>query len=110
MKIKAGVRVHGFQPPIVIALMVWRDICNKHGVESRLTGGLEGKHSPGSLHYVGLACDVSRHELDAIDRLQTAFAELRVNLNGDDPAIQGDYDIVLEPSHLHIEFQPKREY
>lgn len=110
MKIKEGVRVHGFQAPILIALMAWQDICRKHSIEARITGGLEGKHSPGSLHYVGLACDVSRHEFDAVNKLQTAVTELRVNLNGTEMPGDGDYDIVIEASHVHIEFQPKKEY
>lgn len=64
-----------------------------------VTSGLDGIHSsPGSLHYKGQALDFriwsippdQRHSLEAA--IQNALGS--------------DYDVVLESTHLHVEYDP----
>ena len=55
--------------------------------------------SVGSLHYAGCAVDL-RFPPDNAAGLKAALAE----------ALGGDYDVVLEADHIHVEFQPKTPY
>ncbi|RJP44511.1 hypothetical protein C4587_01870 [Candidatus Parcubacteria bacterium] len=110
MKIKEGVRLAGIRPEMLLALFIWAEICREYGIEAEITGGMEGVHSPGSLHYVFLANDVSRKEPDRIGKTQEMVSKLRFNLNASTVPGKGDYDVVLEGTHIHIEFQPKKDY
>ena len=75
------------------------DIWEEHGEELVVTGGLEGTHSAGSLHYYGRALDLrTRYFSDQTKREVTR--KLREFLGE-------DYDVVLESSHCHIEWQVK---
>jgi hypothetical protein len=60
-----------------------------------VTSGLEGEHSPGSLHYDGLAVDV-RFAKDRTDQIASYKREL-----------PEDYSILAEASHLHISYDPE---
>ncbi len=77
-------------------LNVFRD----HGLVCRMTSGAGGKHSVGSLHYVGHAADYGLRDIP-----EPAIREL---LQRDiKTALGPDFDVVLEPTHIHVEFQPK---
>jgi hypothetical protein len=96
MLIKAGVDISRLRPPIrkklnEIARRVW-DIEQKELV---ITSTYEGNHSEGSLHYANLAVDIQR-TANGITVTSDLIGKL-----GD------DYDIVLEPDHIHIEYDPK---
>lgn len=65
----------------------------------RLTSGTEGKHSPGSLHYVGLAIDIGLLNIPQNTRI--------IIRDSARDALGLEYDVVLESDHLHIEYQPK---
>lgn len=102
MKIKSGVRVFGIRPEMVLALGIAEPLFIKAGVEMVVTAVIDGKHSRGSLHYAGAAADLR------IRHLPLGGAE---NIYGDlISALGSDYDVVLEKSHIHIEFQPKVPY
>lgn len=92
----SGARIAGLQPPMVLALLIAERVFQAHGQNATLTSGTEGKHSSGSLHYVGHAID-----LRAPSHLKSVLPDLKTQL-GD------DYDVVVEGDHWHIEFQPKR--
>lgn len=64
-----------------------------------LTSGTEGEHSPGSLHYLGLAFDLRIKHMDAMDPVR--IAEMCAKRLGD------EFDVALEGNHIHVEFQPK---
>ena len=57
-------------------------------------------HMAGSKHYTGDALDWRRWDADALGVTIAIVEELRYFL-GD------DYDVVLEPNHLHIEYDPE---
>ena len=63
-----------------------------------ITSGVEGKHMPGSLHYVGKAFDF---------RIRHVQPDCRIELTAALQAALGDeFDVILEEDHIHIEFQP----
>lgn len=96
MRLKSGVRVSGLRPEMCVALMAAESAYLRFDEELIVTSALEGVHMAASLHYVGAAVDL---RLPAKRRQQIA-RNIRERLGG-------DYDVVLERSHIHIEFQPK---
>ena len=97
--IKQGVKVAGIQPEILLAIQEAREVYRDLGtmlVVTELTGG---KHMEGSKHYIGQAADLRTRHLAKSDR-SLAAARLRV-------ALGPEYDVVLEKTHIHVEFDPK---
>lgn len=69
-----------------------------------VTSGTDGEHGADSLHYLGLAVDLRTHDLDAYQIARLAAA-LRARLNGAATANR-PYQIVIEATHIHVEYQP----
>ena len=101
MSIKAGVRVLGVRPEIVLAIGVARAVYTQLGVGADfvVTSVMEGTHSRASIHYSGGAADLRRPRVQA----EQVAATLKEQL-GD------DFDVILENDHIHCEFQPKAPY
>ena len=100
MKIKPGVRIQGARPELVIGLMVAQEVFLEHGSALTVTSIIDGAHTRGSIHYSGNAADLRIWELK--DPNETANA-----LN---QALGGDFDVIVEKDHIHLEFQPKLPY
>lgn len=105
MKIKPGRRgasIAGIKPEAVIGMMVAKSVFDARHQPFQLSSGLEGRHGRNSLHFVGLAFDISAREVSE-DLYQILTAQLSEHL-GD------EFDVVFEtdPDHWHIEFQPER--
>lgn len=69
------------------------------GFEMVITCASDGVHMAGSKHYTGEAIDIRTSNLDALQkvRLRNALA-----------VVLGKwFDVVIEPDHLHIEFDPR---
>ena len=64
-----------------------------------VTSVMDGKHRPGSLHYVGYAADLRTWAIES-DHLAEFTQGLAEELGE-------EFDVVLEKDHIHIEFQPK---
>lgn len=97
MLIKAGVDISRLRPEIRkklpgIEVIVWQ----YGGNELTITSTYEGLHSAGSLHYANLAIDIRRYPKEEI-----GYKEIKEWLGE-------DYDVILEASHIHIEYDPKR--
>lgn len=100
IKLKRGVKLRGMRPEMVLAIMVAEGVYAELGYPLlTITSGGEGRHSRGSLHYAGLAVDFRTRHMERGDR-RAAADMLRENLGA-------EFDVVLEASHLHCEFQPK---
>lgn len=84
-----------FRPAMVAVGDVWEEL----GLEPTLTSGKDGEHSAGSLHYYGLAGDFRIRDMNH-DQIAWAVVELKERLGG-------DFDVVLERTHIHIEYDPK---
>lgn len=103
MRLKDGVRVHGLRPEMVIVLLAAYEVFEATlGVELVVTSAIDGKHSRGSLHYVGQALDLRIRHMTEGEPEKAAVA-LRARLGK-------DYDVILESNHIHVEFQPKDAY
>jgi len=97
--IKKGVEASGVQPEILLAIQEAREVYRDLDAELIITSLLDGKHMVGSLHYKGLAVDLRTRHLSSNDRM---LAAARIRL-----ALGPEYDVVLEKTHIHVEFQPK---
>ena len=104
MLLKQGVRLHGIRPEIVLALQIAEKVYEKRtrSVEMVVTSVIDGRHSHGSLHYVGAAVDLRTRDIDG-QTINDIVADLMERLNN-------DYDVILESNHIHIEYQPKQSY
>jgi len=104
LMLKPGVRLAGVQPPIAIAINVvhslWvREFGNE--IPCVVTSLTDGKHSNNSLHHCGLAVDFRTRNISRGNAFMEQFkAEIR-------NALGGDFDVILEPTHLHVEYDPK---
>lgn len=99
MKKKAGVKLAGVQWQMFEAALKVEPILEKHGQECVITSGTEGQHSALSLHYRGWALDFRTTLLPKL-HYNLILAELKA-------ALGGDFDVVFESDHLHIEYDPK---
>ena len=97
--IKRGVKAKGLQPEILLAITEAREIYRDLDADLIITSLLDGKHMPSSFHYKGLAVDLRTRHLTKPNRALAA-ARLRVVLGP-------EYDVVLEETHIHCEFDPK---
>ena len=99
LRMKEGVSIAGIRPELSVGLSIADGVFAKRGRDCVVTSGVEGEHMKGSKHYVGLAADLrKRHLPGGMD------AEVVVELRRD---LGADFDVVLKPTHIHIEFDPK---
>lgn len=97
---KPGVSLKGIDKgamtPVLVEALLFLE-----GLDKRLiiTSGLDGKHSTNSLHYVGRALDIRTRHLQPLHRTL-----LKRHLKD---RLGPDYDVVLEKTHLHVEYDPK---
>ena len=101
MKLKPGVDIQGLQPEALLGLFIAdgarRDLDRK---ELTVTSIKDGKHMKGSLHYKGLAFDVRTRDIGLLEFKERFKLDLEFKLG---PQV----DVVLEKTHMHIEFDPK---
>lgn len=99
MQLKAGVKLSGVRPELVLALGIAAEIYQKYfGIVMTVTSVKDGAHKSGSKHYVGCAADLRVWGLEGrivtvVDAIKTALGE--------------DFDVVPEGDHIHLEFDPK---
>lgn len=99
MNIKSGVRLLGLKPEMSLGILVINSIYNKFGLDATITAVTDGKHSHGSLHYAGCAVDIRTNDVPS-DVLNNLVAAIKNSLSS-------EFDVVLENTHLHVEWQPK---
>lgn len=81
----------------LFGLQVANEVYQEYFEECVVTCGDNGKHSKTSLHYSGNAVDLRRYSDIDMKKLRD---EIKSRLNI-------DYDVILEETHLHLEFQPR---
>ncbi len=95
MTFKKGVSIRGVRSETVLAIQIaaglWPNLV--------ITSVVDGKHSRGSLHYPGAAFDVRTRDRSAAS-IKRFVARLRRRLTD-------EFDVVVESTHVHVEFQPK---
>ena len=99
VRIKKGVRTNGTKVEILIGVMVAENIWKAHDKELVITEFTGGTHGRGSLHYVGLAADLRTGYFSDSQKHEVA-EQLRA-------ALSEEYDVVVEKSHIHLEYNPK---
>lgn len=102
LKLKPGVRIIGLRPEIMLAVQVAASVYDKFGYDCVITSGTDGSHSRGSLHYAGQAVDL-RTWIVNVEHRRPIRDEIAA-------ALGGDFDVVLESNHIHVEYQPKEPY
>lgn len=79
-------------------MAVAAEVYREFGEQLTITSVVEGKHSATSLHYAGCAFDCRIRDVSNPRHLSV---EIKNRLTG-------DYDVILESSHIHIEYQPRQ--
>ena len=100
--IKAGAKVAGIRPEMVLAYVIAMAIYKEYDdgdVECIITEATGGHHGVGSLHYVGQAIDLRTWGLTGTEQ-RSICDKLKSSLGS-------EYDVVLESDHIHVEYQPK---
>jgi len=97
MLLKLGVYIDELKREIRRALPVIEQVYRAHGYEPVITSTYEGTHSPGSLHYARQAVDI---RLPPRGKVGVIAEELKRRLGV-------DYDVVVEATHIHVEYDPK---
>ena len=101
LRIKPGVSIIGLHPAMHTAQIAACGVWGSHGFsECWITSGTEGSHSWGSRHYSGMAIDFRTVKLDKGYNWRQVKDDLAKYL-GD------EFDVVLENTHIHVEFHPK---
>jgi hypothetical protein len=96
MKIKDGASLAGLQLEMRRVLITAESIWTQNDQELVVTGGTDGAHSAGSLHYYGYAVDLrSRYFSEGIK--SRVVDALRLKLGE-------DYDVVVHSTHIHVEY------
>lgn len=97
--LKPGVSLKGLKTEILFGVIILAGILREMGLRLTITAGTDGKHSEGSLHYVGLAVDIRTRDMTKEQALKAiaAFKE----------RAEQQFDIVLEATHIHLEYDPR---
>jgi len=96
MLLKLGVSIEKLSRKARRGLEVVAAVFAEFGHEAIITSTYEGNHSPRSLHYANDAFDV-RLPPDGVLRIAPGIRE----------RLGGDFDVVLEKDHIHVEYDPK---
>lgn len=100
LKLKPGTRILGIKPETVLAIAVAQSVFDSKGYDCTITSGVDGRHSRGSRHYSGYAFDLRTRHLPDTDAKQRIHLLLK-------QALGADFDVILEPTHIHVEYDPK---
>lgn len=87
------------KPPILKALKVMLDLHTQLGKTLTVTSTNDGKHMKGSFHYKDLAFDMRIWYLSVSERKEMVAQASKI--------LGKDYDIILEKTHIHVEYDKK---
>jgi len=96
MLIKLGVSIERLSRKTRRGLEVVAGVFTEFGHEPIISSTYEGNHGASSLHYANDAFDV-RLPPDGVLRIVPGVRE----------RLGGDFDVILEKDHIHIEYDPK---
>ena len=105
MRLKPGVRLHGLQPQMTVALLAIEAaairVAAEDGTpyEATITSVNDGSHAPKSLHWLGRAVDVRTRDLPDHFPADAYARAIRDRL-------PTDFDVVVESDHIHVEWDP----
>jgi len=97
---KPGVPCAGLCPEILVALDIATTVFDEIGKDCIVTSARNGKHSAVfSRHYAGMAVDI-RTRILSLQEVGSIHSKLTEKLGS-------DYTVILEPTHLHIQYKPR---
>lgn len=99
LSLKNGVSLRGMQPQVLLAVQVALQAYTDAGYDLVITSCTDGKHSRGSRHYVGLAVDFRIRHVDK-ESLPEIYRRIK-------EALGTEYDVILEKTHIHVEYDPE---
>lgn len=100
MKLKDNVKLQGITPELLIGILIAERIFDKYKYELIITSAVDSKHSATSLHYAGNAADFRIRHISDKSIITQIVQEIKSSLTQ-------DFDIILEPDHIHLEHQPR---
>jgi predicted Rdx family selenoprotein len=101
MRFKAGVKLGNVSPQIVLAILVAQEVYSRFDYDFVVTSITEGVHGKDSLHYSGNAVDL-RTKNAGIGLVQAEMIAKSIR-----EQLTPDFDVVVEPDHIHLEWDPK---
>jgi len=96
---KSGVKMDLLQPQMVLGLLVIHTVFERFKYVCVITSLNDGHHRPDSLHYSGLAVDLRIRHIP-----QASLSDLVASLCA---ALGDNFDVVLEKTHIHVEYDLK---
>lgn len=99
LRLKDGVLIQGMSNEVLLCVMIVQKIYESYGYDCIVTSALDGLHSKNSLHYSGNAIDFRIRHLKKKHK-HKIFEDIKSSLTK-------DFDVVLESTHIHVEYQPK---
>lgn len=96
--IKDGVKAKDVKLQIIDALLIMQLVLQRFNYDLVVTSLSDSKHKDTSLHYRGYAVDIRTRDMKVQD-VPTVVRECRL-------ALGRDYDVVQEPDHIHVEYDP----
>lgn len=99
LRVKDGVKLYGLQPEMLWAIDRINECYDRIGKDCTITSGRGDRHSSKSRHYPGHAVDARTRHLTEAEKL-----EVKVDIQ---ETLGPQFDVILESTHLHVEFDPK---
>lgn len=106
MRLKKGVSLKGMQPQLMVGILAADWLCRESCMELVITSVTDGKHKVGSRHYDGCAFDMRTWSFKTEEAKKLFVETLQVRLNGERGNFAGEWDVVLEKTHIHVEWDP----
>lgn len=106
MYIKKGVSLAGLTVQMVLANSIVERVYDQFNREGTITSGEDGEHSTLSLHYSGNALD---YRIKNPVNGTPYFEDPQEVVRRIKDRLGGDFDVLLETDHIHVEYQPRRK-
>lgn len=101
ISLKHDVEINGMRPELSLAIAITHSVMIRRGWDLVVTSVRDGVHMEGSRHYSGCAFDFRTSFLTK-EQISTLRNELA-------SALGPDFDVVVEDSHCHVEFDRRGE-
>ena len=101
ISLKKGVTVRGIRPEMVFGHTIVCAVYASHDLDVIVTSATDGVHSYASKHYDGAAIDYRTRHITATGLKERIVGEAQA-------ALGPDFDVILEDTHLHVQWKPRR--
>ncbi len=107
MRVKSNhVSFAGLAPQLVLALFIAEQVYAQFDREITITSCNDSEHSETSLHYSGNAVDLrTQNPINGIKYFEDANEVVRRIKD----RLNGDFDVMFEGDHIHLEYQPRKK-